>query len=479
MENLHAPILKILLPFALGIALQGHYAQPLLYSISLLITLLLIYLVRPKSLFLYLATLLVGYTSAGIARGSAPLEERENVIITVQFNEGSDAKIIAMQDANGRERQCRHRVIASTLDVDNHCIATVRANIKPFESDASDYHRAMRRRGYRVSVRVAEVLSTSEQCKPLGMRLNEWAFERLNRLPLTRSSAATAAAMALARREGLPKEITESYSRSGTSHIMALSGLHLGVIVVLISAVTCLLSLLHRGYLVANVFSIATIWLFALMAGAGESLIRASLMFTIAQLASLIARRNFSLNSLLLSALAILCVDPLALYDLGLQLSFIAVAAILMVGVPVSQTIATPKAALNLLLSSITIGLAATVATIPLLSYTFGHFSLIAPLATLPLLLSLSLIIYISILWILFPIGFLAPIVGYVLELIVTVQNYMVTLFAESNYGYISFKISSLGLVVSYAILIVVAVLISKWAAKQNREKEDKILSYT
>lgn len=137
------------------------------------------------------------------------------------------------------------------------------------------------------------------------------------------------AAMTVGDKSLLDAVTRDDFSAVGASHILALSGLHLSILVTLFSF--CLLRWLRRwrwakaGAVFGGLLLMAA---FVLLAGVPPSLVRAALMLTLALLCSLFERRGLSLNNLSLAALLILLYDPRTLFDIGFQLSFTAVAAI-------------------------------------------------------------------------------------------------------------------------------------------------------
>lgn len=137
------------------------------------------------------------------------------------------------------------------------------------------------------------------------------------------------AAMTVGDKSLLDAATRDDFSAVGASHILALSGLHLSILVTLFSF--CLLRWLRRwrwakgGAVFGGLLLMAA---FVMLAGAPASLVRAAVMLGLALLCSLFERRGLSLNNLSLAALLILLYDPRTLFDTGFQLSFTAVAAI-------------------------------------------------------------------------------------------------------------------------------------------------------
>lgn len=127
----------------------------------------------------------------------------------------------------------------------------------------------------------------------------------------------------------LSPETRQEYTTSGLAHILALSGLHVGIVALLI---TIILFPLHisgyrRGRLV---LTIALLWVYAIMTGLSPSVTRAVIMTTLFLTGMILQRRHSSLNALCFAALVILLASPLSLYSIGFQLSFVAVASLLL-----------------------------------------------------------------------------------------------------------------------------------------------------
>lgn len=133
----------------------------------------------------------------------------------------------------------------------------------------------------------------------------------------------------LADTRDLPETTRDTFTRSGLSHILALSGLHVGLIALILSlAMWPLYRLGYRKW--ACMIIILLLWAYAVATGLSPSVTRAVIMSTIYMLGRLLQRRTSAANSLCLAALIILVADPSALMQIGFQLSFAAVAGIIM-----------------------------------------------------------------------------------------------------------------------------------------------------
>lgn len=139
------------------------------------------------------------------------------------------------------------------------------------------------------------------------------------------------AALTLGDKSMLQPQIRQAFSNTGTSHILALSGLHMGLMLAFFNIPLRLIS--KRGRVLKSMSTVAIIvllWLYVLLAGGALSLVRSACMLSIAQMGAAVnGAEHRGVNNLSLAGLMILLFDPLAVFDVGFQLSFVAVFAII------------------------------------------------------------------------------------------------------------------------------------------------------
>ena len=210
-------------------------------------------------------------------------------------------------------------------------------------------------------------------------------------------------------RSGITQELRTAYSRSGLSHLLAVSGLHTGIVFALVNLMLWWLPLLHRGHLVRNLLATVCIWLFVAAAGFPPSAVRAAVMCTMLQFALASASEYVALNALAAAGFGMLLWNPAWLGDISFQLSFIAVAAILAWGVPLCRLLHTRRRALNLLTDALVISLVAGIATAPLVSHTFGTVPLAGLLVNPVAILVGSIVVLGGTVWMILPVNWLAP----------------------------------------------------------------------
>jgi competence protein ComEC len=144
-----------------------------------------------------------------------------------------------------------------------------------------------------------------------------------------------AEALLIGYKDDLDKNLVQSYSNTGVVHIIAISGLHLGIIYWLLLAVTKPLKQNKKLVWLRLLLTISALWAFTLLAGAQPSVLRSAIMFTIIAIGQLAARKGSIYNTMALSAFVLLCINPFWLWDVGFQLSYTAVLSIVVFFRPV------------------------------------------------------------------------------------------------------------------------------------------------
>lgn len=183
------------------------------------------------------------------------------------------------------------------------------------------------------------------------------------------------------------------FSKAGIAHILALSGTHVAIIVLILTAI---FFPLHAWGKInaARVLIIVALWVYALLTGFSPSVTRAVVMATVYLVACMMERNSAPLNSVAVAVIIILLADPASLYSISFQLSFAAVVAIIICGERVRG---------NYVTGFIVVTLAATVATAPLVAYRFHVmptmflFSNIVALTMLPTFLIIGIVV--TLLW--------------------------------------------------------------------------------
>ena len=256
-------------------------------------------------------------------------------------------------------------------------------------------------------------LSRLERMRLTFLKYRNQLLSRLNPVAEENDDAyAVVAAMALGDKSALTQELKDVYSVTGASHILALSGLHLGIIYTLLS----LFVFSRRWQMLSQIIIMLSIWGFVFLVGLSTSVMRSAVMLSVYALLSLGHRDRMSVNTLAFTAIVMLMVSPMSLFDVGFQMSYMAVFSILLF-VPLMEGIFPAEYLMShrvvrWLWGMVTVSLSAQIGTAPLITYYFGRFScyflptnfIVIPAAMLILYLSLVVLLVPSLAFVLFDI---------------------------------------------------------------------------
>lgn len=241
-------------------------------------------------------------------------------------------------------------------------------------------------------------------------------------------------ALLLGQRKGIDKAIYENYINAGVVHILAVSGLHVGIVLLLLNFLLKPLDYLKHGKILKTLIILFLLWSFAIVAGLSASVTRAVTMFSIVAIAINWKRPTNIYNTLAVSMFILLLIKPLYIFDVGFQLSYIAVFAIVWIR-PLLYNLWKPKLKiLNFFWSIFTVTTAAQIGVLPISLYYFHQF---------PSLFFISNLIVIPFLGIILGMGFIVIILALLNVLpqfladlygdIISTLNYFIDLVAQQE----------------------------------------------
>lgn len=187
---------------------------------------------------------------------------------------------------------------------------------------------------------------------------------------LSETTAPVALALFLGQRDHLGDSLRKAYAHTGIVHLLAVSGLHLGI---LYGLVVFLFRSTRTWTFVA--VALLVVWSFAMITGMPPSVVRAAVMFSLLTIAKRSNRKYAGINALFVSALIQLLVNPMLIFDVGFQLSNLAVLGILLFYVPINRWVSVPRA-FNWAWQIVSVSLAAQIIVAPILLFYFHGFSL-------------------------------------------------------------------------------------------------------
>ena len=201
------------------------------------------------------------------------------------------------------------------------------------------------------------------------------AIQKLEKSPLSSESKALILAMLFGERNAISREKIAAFGDAGILHILAISGLHIGLLLLVLQFIFSPFKRFGKYALLYHLLVLGSLWVYAFVVGASPSVIRAASMFSVFVIGGISKRKLPSFYWLLLSYFGLLLWNPLFLKQVGFQLSYFAVAGILIL-YPKLKSIWHPR---NLILQKFwelsCISLSAQMAVAPLGLYYFGQFS--------------------------------------------------------------------------------------------------------
>ncbi len=257
----------------------------------------------------------------------------------------------------------------------------------------------------------------------------------------------------------LDKDLVQAYSNTGVVHIIAISGMHLGLIYVMLSWLFSRTPFIKKSSILQYILIIGFLWIFSLLTGAGASVIRSAVMFSFMLTGKTFFRQSSIYNSLAASAFVMLLYNPFYLWELGFQLSYLAIIGILVFQKPIYHLIYIPYKWLDKIWELAAVSIAAQLLTFPICIYyfhQFPNFFLITNLLAVPLS---SIILILEILIMLFAWAPMLPIyLGKLTSMLIQWMNAIVRWLNASEWAvWEGISISWLATVLLYAWLMATA----------------------
>ena len=240
--------------------------------------------------------------------------------------------------------------------------------------------------------------------RAMAQRCQYRLHEQYRKMGITGKELGILSALTLGYREELDKDVQRAFSASGAMHVLAVSGLHTGIVWSIVIWILTLGSWRKPLYeerwkrWVLSGAIITILWGYAFVTGLSPSVMRSALMLTFWELSGLFEKQTSRWNPILAAAVIILIINPLALWSVSFQLSFAAVASIMLVGKKLQEVVVLRGRLWQYIGGLLIVSVAAQIGTMPLTLYYFGqtsnYFALtnlfVIPLAFVLLLLGIS-----------------------------------------------------------------------------------------
>lgn len=296
-------------------------------------------------------------------------------------------------------------------------------------------------------------IGITERLRLKALMVRQSIIQRMEETLLDDKTLGIATAMALGYKTRIDKETRNAYSMAGASHILALSGMHLAIIYMALTIIA------SRGGGWRRWLIIAMVWGYVVMVGMPVSVVRAAIMLSLHHIASAAGRRQHQLNVIAAAMLIILIATPAALWDIGFQLSFLAVTGIILIAPHINSCM--PEALKSMrhdtaggqhdrirsaassavchigcwLWEIMAVSIAAQVMTAPMVAFYFGNIVtgflltniIVIPAATVIILLTVTLILLMPVT----PLAAVSHVVAWALSLCAVTMDSIVTEIAS------------------------------------------------
>lgn len=240
----------------------------------------------------------------------------------------------------------------------------------------------------------------------LGGKGQERLLEPFERLNLSKEEKSVLATITLGYRKEMDREVRKRFSVTGVAHLLAVSGFHVAVVCGFLSLLFSFLPKNSFYSWLRYLLMLCLLWGFVVITGLAASAVRAGLMLTLYLTGRVLRRMTDGYNTLAAAAFCMLVFNPLYLFDIGFQLSYLAVLSILYLQPRLQNLIVVRNPVIAIPWGWITVTLAAQAGTTLLCLYYFRQFSLVFLCTNLPLTFLATFLIPAGLIWLLLPLNF-------------------------------------------------------------------------
>ncbi len=304
-------------------------------------------------------------------------------------------------------------------------------------------------------------INKSSTINIIAGRFREHIYNIFRQNGLRGKSLALATALFLGERQYISKETFTDFQSAGTIHILAISGLHVGVLLIFLNFI---FGFIKRkfGNLPFLFITIFILWLYAFITGLSPSVLRAVIMFSFLQTGLQLKRETNIYNTLFSAAFLMILFDPAVIFQVGFQMSFMAVLSIVSFFPIFSKPFVNRNRLIKWFVDLFLVSLSAQIGVLPLSIYYFHQFPvyfLLANLFVIPLLFVILIygfsVIALALLGLeskIFFIGF-----NVILELMLKINHKIASLeysvIANINFNFIMLLLSFIGIFIFYSLV--------------------------
>lgn len=475
----YTPFLFVTPPFICGI-ICGYYSDNLWVASSIFFGLLMasLIIVRFYKRNEFVASILfAGIGFLLIKSNSSPnrLDYETNhqyisEIVEIPILKGrywrANAVILAQKDSNVWTQKDNHAQLnidtAQTLQIGD--VITYKSKTYSFDSVYKNYYSNKEIFGKQYAYNI-KILDRTLRFRYQIATIRDNISKRISDIDTSKNQAtAIMQSVTVGDKIELSNDTKNVYKNAGASHLLAISGLHVGIIYAILNTILFGLRGSKRGRYTKFAIETSILWTFATLSGFSPSVMRAVIMFTLFSFGETSFERKNSLNILLASAFLILAFDPKAVFDISFQLSYLAMIGIITLYKPIVSLIKTRTKIGRWAWQMFVITTTAQITTIPVVLYYFKQFSLLGYFVNYIVWFTIPIIIVSTLIFILTNIHFIGIAGMYVAD----IQNIIIEYFSNFTFGII--KISTLNFWSIIIIYIVIFGLISLTVYSYNHK---------
>lgn len=236
-------------------------------------------------------------------------------------------------------------------------------------------------------------------------------------------ASSLAATLILGYRADLNRDLVEAYSKTGTMHVLSVSGMHVGIVFLVLSFLLKPMNRTKKLILIRAIIIIALIWFYSLLTGFSPSVCRSALMLSFVVLGKAMNKNQNTYNLIAISAFFLLLYDPYYLFDVGFQLSYLAVTGLVYFHPIIYNAFYIKNKLLDHVWSYCALSIAAQLATFPLSLYYFHQFPMYFLLSNLLIVLPVAVIMYAGIAFLIIPYSLIIYPLGKFLNWLINFTN--------------------------------------------------------
>jgi competence protein ComEC len=290
-----------------------------------------------------------------------------------------------------------------------------------------------------------------------ALDFREQQVEKFRKYLDYKDAQAVASTLILGYRAEIDQQIIDTYSKTGTLHILSVSGMHVAIVVLLIDFLLGFLNRYKHGKLVKLLLMLGLIWFYSLITGLAPSILRAALMLSFVLIGRYKRVKTNTFNIIALAAIIILLNNPLSIMDVRFQLSLLAVLGLIYIYPKIYSIYHAKYKLIDICWQCVSVSIAAQIATTPLSIYYFHQFPVYFMFSNVYMLLPAVIIMY-------FGIGFLFCSIfpeiimkglGFMLNHLIDLTNKGLTLIEQFPYASVTqIWISKTETLLFYTIII-------------------------